>query len=144
MLPEMLAEPGAGHRPVRPAGRSTARADRCAGAPDIGIVVSGPAAAAVVELRCLPTVDAQLVDQIEERFVTLGQVARLCRPVVHLGVDVQRPVRAPGRTDLVVPDALEIGGLRPRPRAGDEEIAAVLEVEGDRKSKRPNSSNIPL
>ena len=32
---------------------------------------------------------------------------------------------------LVVPDALEVRGLGARPRAGDEQVAAVLEVQLD-------------
>ena len=41
----------------------------------------------------------------------LGQIRRFSRPVVHLGVDVDRVLAFPGRLHLIVPDALEIRRL---------------------------------
>ena len=51
------------------------------------------------------------------------------RPVVHLGVDVDRVLASPRRRQAVVPDPLQVGGLRAGARAGDEQVAPVLEVE---------------
>ena len=44
----------------------------------------------------------------------LGEVGRERRPVVHLRVDVDRVLAAPGRRQAVVPDALEVGRLAAR------------------------------
>ena len=88
-----------------------------------------PAAAAVVDPCRLASVHREAPDQVEERLVALGEVRHLGGPHVHLGIDVDRPVAAPGGAHLVVPDPLEIGGLAARPGAGDQEVAAVLEVE---------------
>ena len=62
--------------------------------------------------------------------MALGEVRRLRRPVVHLAVDVHRPVGAPRRADVLVPDALQVGGLGAGAGARDEQVAAVLEDEG--------------
>ena len=71
---------------------------------------------------------AQLLDQVEQRLVALGEVRHLGGPVVHLGVDVDRVLAAPGGVHVVVPEALEVRGLGARPRAGDQQVAPVLEV----------------
>ena len=112
VLPEVLAEPGAGHRPEGPGGIALAEVAHGRGlAPDVGVVVRDPAAAAVVDPRRLASVDGEAPDQVEERLVALGEVRHLGGPHVHLGIDVDRPVAAPGSANLVVPDPLEIGGL---------------------------------
>ena len=68
-------------------------------------------------------------DQPEERRVALGEVGRLRGPVVHLDVDVGVVVAVPRRLVAVVPQPLEIGRQPTGPRAGDEQVAAVLEEE---------------
>ena len=61
----------------------------------------------------------------------LGQVGGVGGPVVHLEVDIDVVVGAPGWVDAVVPHALEVGGQgRVVPGGGDEQVAAVLGVEG--------------
>src|ERR1043166_7909969 len=42
------------------------------------------------------------------------------RPIVHLGVNVDRELAAPRRVHVAVPNTLEIGGLPARPRGADE------------------------
>ena len=42
--------------------------------------------------------------------VKIGEVGAFGEPVVHLGIDVDRVLAAPGRIDRLVPDALQIGG----------------------------------
>src|SRR5437588_542356 len=61
--------------------------------------------------------------------MAFGQVANFCRPIVHLGVNVDGVFAVPGRLELVVPEALEVGGLAAGPRAGDEQVTAELEVK---------------
>ena len=80
----------------------------------------------------------------EQRLVQLGEVGRLGRPVVHLGVDVDRVVRAPRRPQLVVPDALQVRRLRARAAAGDQQVAAVLEQQLDELRIRGAELHDPL
>ena len=58
-----------------------------------------------------------------------ARLVRLGRPVVHLGVDVDRVVAAPRRTHVRVPDALQVQRRAARPRPADQQVAAELEVE---------------
>ena len=44
--------------------------------------------------------------------MALGKIGRLGRPVVHLGIDVDRVLGAPGRRHGFIPEALKIGRLR--------------------------------
>ncbi len=116
-LPEVLAEPWPGHGPARPDGIALAEvAGRRGLPPEVGVVMRYPAIGSVVDPGRLAPVDTHLLNEVENRLVTLGQIGRLGQPVVHLRVDVDRVVGTPGRTHLVVPDALEIGGLGARPR----------------------------
>ena len=91
-------------------------------------MVGDEAARAVVRLRGPSARLAQLLDQVEQRLVALGEVRHLGGPVVHLGVDVDRVLAAPGGVHVVVPEALEVRGLGARPGAGDQQVAPVLEV----------------
>ena len=103
--------------------------DRRGGAPQVGVVVRHPAAGAVHLPRRSRAGDRQVGHHRREGIHRLGQVRRQRRPVVHLGVDVDRVLAAPGRRQAVVPDALQVGRLRTRPGAGDEQVASVVEVE---------------
>ena len=98
--------------------------------PEIHVVVRDPAVAAVIDFGGLRAVAAKACDQVEERLVAFGKIAGFRRPVVHLDVDVGGPVGTPRRTHQFVPDALQIGGLGAWARTGDQQIAAVLEIEG--------------
>ena len=123
VLPKMLAKPcatGRPHSPLRPVNRRGA-------APEVRVVMGDPATGPVVDLRRVPSRRLQLTDHAQQWFVAFAQVADLRHPVVHLDVDVDGVLAPPGRVDLVVPDALQVQGLRPGPRPGDHQIAAILE-----------------
>ena len=125
-LPEREAQPRAAGRPQPP----LRAVDRGGGAPQVGVVVRHPAAARRTSSRAVRApVTARSCTMRRQRLQHLREVRRHRRPVVHLGVDVDRVLAAPGRRQAVVPDALQVGGLRARPRAGDQQVAAVLEVE---------------
>jgi len=51
-----------------------------------------------------------------------GQVAHFGGPVVHLGVDVDCVLAIPGRFEVLIPKALQIGGLRSRTADRDQKI----------------------
>ena len=71
--------------------------------------------------------DRQVVERGEQRLVAFAERGRFGRPVVHLGVDVAGVLAVPRRTQLVVPDALQVGRLAARAAGADQQVAAVLE-----------------
>ena len=122
MLPDMGRQPGTASREHAP---------RCAvhgtgNAPEVGIVVSHPTLAAVHLFGCFGARLAQVFHHREQRFLRLSEVAHKCRPVVHLGIDVDRVFRVPRSVHLVVPYTLQIGGLPAGLRRRDQQIATVL------------------
>ena len=124
-LEENDRQPGAAgwpQAPLRPV-------DRRRRPPQIGVVMRDPAAGAVhLPGRSRPG-DRQILDQRRHRIHRLLEVRGERRPVVHLGVDVDRVLAAPRRREAVVPDPLQVGRLRAGTRAGDEQVAGVVEVE---------------
>ncbi|MNE96393.1 hypothetical protein D3C80_1945940 [compost metagenome] len=88
-----------------------------------------PASGAVVNLRCLAPVNSKRADIIDKRLMQLSQVADLCRPVIHLGVNVQRIIGAPWRSCLLVPNPLQIGWLCTRAGAGNKQVSAIVEQQ---------------
>ena len=67
--------------------------------------------------------------QVEERQVALAQVGRFRRPIIHLDIDVGVIIGVPGRAVVVVPQPLQIGRQPAGTRAGDQQIAPVLEKQ---------------
>ncbi len=119
MFPEMRTEPRAAHRTVRPCGSCNVVAYGAGLSPNIYIVERDPARCAVVRLRGDTT----------EGEVTFGEITGLRMPVVHLHVDVRRPVRTPRGMYLFIPDSLEICGLRTDAGTGDQKISTVIEIQ---------------
>ncbi len=115
-FPQVLAQPSASVGPIRPNGVAGQLADGRRVPPEVRVVVRHPALHAVVLAGHARPRGDQLLRHAEQRLVALGQVGRLGGPVVHLGVDVQRVVRTPRWPNVVVPDALQVGGLRSGPR----------------------------
>ena len=99
---------------------------RAGNTPEVGVVVRHPSVAAIhltgCELSCL----TQVSDHVEERLLGLCQVTYEGRPVVHLGIDVNRVFRIPGGIQFIIPDALEVGGLSAGLRGRDQQVTAVL------------------
>ena len=112
-----------------PDGRRHPQILGCCVAPDVCVVVADKATAAVHRLGSLPSRRTHPLNQIEQRQVAFRQIADLCRPVVHLGVDVDGIAAAPSRPHILVPDALEIHGLCSRTAGGQHQISAVIEVQ---------------
>ena len=108
-----------------------AHADRQRPAPHVGVVVGDPAAGPVQGARHLRALLGEPVQQVEQRLVALAEPGRLGAPVVHLGVDVDGVVRRPRWPQVLVPDALEVGGRSgARPGRGRQQVAAELEHHG--------------
>ena len=107
VLPEMGCEPGTTRGEHAP-GRTI---DRSGDTPEVGVVVSHPTVTAVHLTSSELSRLTQVSDHVEERLLGLSQVAYKGRPVVHLGIDVDRVFRIPGGVQFVVPDTLQVGGL---------------------------------
>ena len=71
----------------------------------------------------------QVHDHRVQRLDTLGQIARLGRPVIHLGVDVDGVLAAPRRAHAGIPQALQRRRLSAWSRAAQQEVTAELKVE---------------
>src|SRR5438045_1026992 len=86
MFPEMLAKPCAAGGP-----RAVYIVDRGGAAPEVGVVMGDPAAAAVLSCRGACAADGEVIDQVKQRFMAFAQVARFRGPVIHFAIDVERP-----------------------------------------------------
>ena len=116
----------------RPAGRERAPAravHRRRHPPQVGVLVGHPPARPVVLAGHRGALLAQLADQSEQGLRALRQVPDLGRPVVHLRVDVRRVLGVPHGVHAGVPQPLEVRGLAPRPRGGEEQVPAELKQE---------------
>ena len=98
--------------------------------PDIRIVMGRPSFGnAIIDLHRLATGTGQPIDKIKKRAMGFRKIGHFRRPVIHFRIDVQRIVTAPGRLHQLVPDPLQIEGLRTRPGAGDHQVSPVLKVK---------------
>jgi hypothetical protein len=68
--------------------------------------------------------NAQIGEEIMERFCTFRERTRLRRPIVHLQIDIGGPLAAPPGPQTLIPDALQIRGLTARAGGRDEQISA--------------------
>jgi len=125
VVPQVLAQPRAARRPEAP----ERAVDRPRSSPQVRVMVADPAACAPVDAGGPGAGLGQVHHHRDQRLDALAQGRRLGGPVVHLRVDVDRVLAAPGRTHAVVPDALEVGRLCARPGAGDQQVASELEVQ---------------
>ena len=99
----MGAQPGRPHHPIgcRDIGILGRRI-----APKVGVVVRHPASGMIhLPGRLLP-VGIHTPHMFKQRQMTLAQSTTLCRPVIHLGIDVDGIFAVPGGLDLIAPDAL--------------------------------------
>ena len=85
--------------------------DGSGNAPEVGIVMSHPSAATIHGACCLCSCLAEVAYHGEERLGCLAEVAYLCRPVVHLRIDVDGILAVPWGVHLVVPYTLKVGRL---------------------------------
>src|SRR3954470_12003070 len=119
MIEQMLAQPWSAHVPICPRGLTYALAHRVRRAPYIDVVVRYPTRQIVGLLRRASASIAQSRNEVEERFSAFAQIARLRRPIIHLNINVRRPIRTPRRRHRPVPDTLQVCRLRPRPGTAD-------------------------
>ena len=121
--------PPAATAPLRVIGRSPPQVGGC-GADQPGASYMVRAVARTVSARSTPFAPA--ARRIRQR-------VGFARPVVHLGVDVDRVLAFPRRVQQVVPDALQVRWLRARPRTGDQQVAAELVVQRGQCGSLPSA-----
>ena len=128
MLGNVQAQPGRAHLPHRGGHKAVLRRTV---APDVGIVVRHPAGGPVHGAGHLPPVGEHPPHVVKQRQVHLGQVAAFRGPVVHLRVDVDGVLAAPGGVEALAPQALEVGGQRAGTAGAAQQVAPVEEISVD-------------
>ena len=129
MFPEVGAQPRAAQEPIGPPRIALASPDRRSLAPDVRIVMRNPATGPIILTSGFVTIVRQVLDQPEKGLVTLGEVGQLRRPIVHLGINIERIVGTPGRGHRFIPDTLQGGGDTPGARTRDQQVASVVEKQ---------------
>ncbi len=130
MLPKMGGQPGAAHRPVRPAGVAGPEAHGRGHGPDVGVVSGVPAPGGAIQaLGGRGAVPAEIPHKAQQDLMHLGETGRLGRPVILLQVDVDGVVAAPRRFHAFVPQTLQVRRDPFRPGRGDQKISSVLIVK---------------
>jgi len=104
--------------------------DRCSTPPEVSIVVDHPTIAIVV-FPCHRSASFRtLLNQPEEWLVAFREVGDLCGPVVHLSIDVDGILAAPGRFQVLVPDPLEVCRSGAWTAGRNQKVTSVLGVKG--------------
>ena len=130
MLPEVGGQPGAAHRPVRPAGVAGAEAHGRGHGPDVGIMTGVPAPRGAIQaLGDRGPVPAEIPHKAQQDLMHLGETGRLGGPVVLLQVDVDGVIAAPRRIHAFVPQALQVRRDPFRPGRGDQQVSSILIVK---------------
>ena len=128
VLPQMGAEPC----PARVGGSPRGVLAGGGIVPDIGHHMEHPALGilAVEGAGGLLTRGDEAFHQRGQGLVELGEAGLLQGPVVHLDIDVGVVVAVPRGERAVGPKALQVGGQGAGARAADEEVAAVVVIQG--------------
>ncbi len=99
-------------------------------AKDIRQVVESPTPGIIHLGGCHRTRPCHLPHKARERFNRLAQVAHLCRPVVHLQVNIGMEVGIPRRIEILTPDTLKVGRKSARMAgATHQQVTSILEVK---------------
>ena len=131
LLIQCLAQPGRAQRPVAPDHAVLAQAaDRVTVAPDIGIVMDHHARRIIIGPGSLFGFGPAGLQQREQRRQAVAQAEQAGAPVIHFRIDIDGIVAAPGRLEMLIPDALQIHRLCPGAGGGDHQVAAIVEKQG--------------
>ena len=95
-------------------------------AKDVGVVVDDPAAHPVMLAGNLFTSRHKAFDEVDKRGVARGKPERLRRPVVHLEVDIRVVIAPPGRSVVLIPNALKVCRKTARPTRCQQQVACIL------------------
>src|ERR1700722_17916735 len=115
VAPHLVREPRLSHWPDPPR-----TVHWCGRAPEIGVMVQNPAFAVIVHAGRFSASYLQIADQTPQRLLHLPQISRVSLPVVHFEIDICRPLAAPCRAHILVPDSLEVCRLAPWPGRRDQ------------------------
>ena len=130
ILPNILTHP---YCPCRKMMRR-AFLGRCRIAPDIILMMRHPAANiaaigfAIILLRCILSTRNQTSDILYHRQMTRTQIGRLCRPIIHLYIDIRMVIGIPWIGKSFTPYSLQVGGQRTSWRRY-QKITAELEIQ---------------
>ena len=131
MLPDVGAQPGTAQVPVGPGGVSAAFSHGAGHGPDVAVVGLAPALLhPVIVPGGLCAVPGKVVQKAQQGSMHLRQGGAFRRPVVLFQVDVGGIVAAPRRGEALVPQALQVGRDPFRAGTGDEQVSAILEIQG--------------
>ena len=89
-------------------------------------MMGDPAVHAVIYFRRPGARFRDVLNHFKQRLGAFRQVADLGGPVVHLGVDVDSVLAAPGRKHLLIPYTLQVGRLAAGAAAGEQNVTAEL------------------
>lgn len=73
-------------------------------------MAGNPAVCAIKRFCRYGTGGGQIFDEAKQRLVHLGKIGVFSQPVILFCINVGGVVAAPGRAQVRVPDALQIGG----------------------------------
>src|SRR5262249_19928719 len=88
-----------------------------------------PAAGAVVFPRSLRARRLHRFHESKQWLVQVREVTHLGRPVVHLDIYVEVPVRVPWILNILSPQSLEVGGKSARSRAGNQQVSSEVKIQ---------------
>lgn len=134
MLPQVPAEPAAGHHPEGP-GKNidffVSRTHRGRLSPQVNVVMRHPAAAVVVDACGLRTGLTDLLHELGERIGAFRKIAYLRRPVIHLQVEIDGIIGTPGCPQCIVPDALQVRRLGSGTGGANGKVSSELKCCGN-------------
>ncbi len=125
MLPQVRAQPG----PSRVGGPPGSVLSRCREMPRVGHHMDHPTVRPVEGGCRFFSRWNERPSKVDQRGVEFRKVTHLCRPVVHLHVDIQVIIPVPGSLHLISPQALEIQRKAVFSGTTDHQVTPILEIE---------------
>ena len=126
MLHNMQRKPCPSHNPVSCRNILILRCSVCM---NVRIMMCHKSSASVHFFGCLFPALTNTLQKCKKWLITFRKAAHICRPVVHLKVDVNRKLGVPCRIDFTIPDSLKIRGQSSFSAAGNHEIARIMKIQ---------------
>ena len=122
MLPQVCGKPSTTCREHAPC----STVNRTGNTPQVCIMMSHPTWAFIHHTGCFGSCHTQIANHREQRFLCFRQITNQCRPVVHLGINVDGIFRIPWSILLVIPYTLQVCRLSTWLRRRNQQITSVL------------------
>ena len=108
----------------------------------ISQVIDRPPFRTIRLLRRHPSRRAKRINQIGKRQESFRQIADLCRPIIHLDIDIRMEIRIPSRIHIIIPYSLQICRKDTRrTRRIHQQVTSVLEIKRNEGKIRSALSN---